>query len=119
MTIRVHIRSLVFDIFFPQSFQVFPPQFRELPPPCLDLFDLDEQFSSEKVRLAQQTNKCKYICNIYFYYIETCEILRFPSEVKMWYFTQWNKNVYVAVTFTAKYRFYVIVLYHTEGWTQL
>ncbi|XP_064624329.1 intraflagellar transport protein 52 homolog isoform X2 [Lineus longissimus] len=37
---------------------VFPPQFRELPPPCLDLFDLDEQFSSEKVRLAQITNKC-------------------------------------------------------------
>ncbi|XP_052258135.1 intraflagellar transport protein 52 homolog [Dreissena polymorpha] len=37
---------------------VFPPQFRELPAPCLDLFDLDEQFSSEKVRLAQQTNKC-------------------------------------------------------------
>lgn len=37
---------------------VFPPSFRELPPPSLDLFDLDEQFSSEKVRLAQQTNKC-------------------------------------------------------------
>ncbi|KAJ8313480.1 hypothetical protein KUTeg_008967 [Tegillarca granosa] len=37
---------------------VFPPQFRELPAPNLDLFDLDEQFSSEKVRLAQQTNKC-------------------------------------------------------------
>ncbi|KAK3591240.1 hypothetical protein CHS0354_010606 [Potamilus streckersoni] len=37
---------------------VFPPSFRELPAPCLDLFDLDEQFSSEKVRLAQQTNKC-------------------------------------------------------------
>ena len=38
---------------------VFPPQFRELEPPKLDLFDLDEQFSSEKVRIAQQTNKCK------------------------------------------------------------
>ncbi|XP_002730611.2 intraflagellar transport protein 52 homolog [Saccoglossus kowalevskii] len=37
---------------------VFPPTFRELPPPSLDLFDLDEQFSSEKVRLAQITNKC-------------------------------------------------------------
>ncbi|KAL3869444.1 hypothetical protein ACJMK2_042125 [Sinanodonta woodiana] len=37
---------------------VFSPSFRELPAPCLDLFDLDEQFSSEKVRLAQQTNKC-------------------------------------------------------------
>ncbi|XP_031570684.1 intraflagellar transport protein 52 homolog [Actinia tenebrosa] len=37
---------------------VFPPTFRELPAPALDLFDLDEAFSSEKVRLAQITNKC-------------------------------------------------------------
>ncbi|XP_039623842.1 intraflagellar transport protein 52 homolog isoform X2 [Polypterus senegalus] len=37
---------------------VFPPTFRELPPPALDLFDLDETFSSEKVRLAQLSNKC-------------------------------------------------------------
>jgi len=37
---------------------VIPPQFRELPAPSLDLFDLDEQFSTEKVRLAQITNKC-------------------------------------------------------------
>ncbi|XP_063967830.1 intraflagellar transport protein 52 homolog [Lytechinus pictus] len=37
---------------------VFPPAFRELPPPALDLFDLDESFSSEKARLAQITNKC-------------------------------------------------------------
>lgn len=37
---------------------VFPPAFRDLPPPMLDLFDLDETFSSEKVRLAQLTNKC-------------------------------------------------------------
>jgi len=39
--------------------QVFPPSFRELPPPKLDLFDLDEHFTSEKARLAQLTNKCK------------------------------------------------------------
>ena len=31
---------------------------RELPPPPLELFDLDEAFSSEKTRLAQMTNKC-------------------------------------------------------------
>lgn len=37
---------------------VFPPAFRNLPPPMLDLFDLDETFSSEKVRLAQLSNKC-------------------------------------------------------------
>ena len=39
-------------------FQVFPPAFRDLKPPALELFDLDEAFSSEKARLAQLTNKC-------------------------------------------------------------
>ena len=39
--------------------QVFPPSFRDLPPPSLELFDLDEAFSSEKVRMAQLTNECK------------------------------------------------------------
>lgn len=37
---------------------VFPPALREGPPPALDLFDLDECFASEKLRLAQLTNKC-------------------------------------------------------------
>jgi len=37
---------------------VFPPCLREPSPPALDLFDLDEQFASERVRLAQLTNKC-------------------------------------------------------------
>lgn len=38
---------------------VFPPCLREPPPPNLDLWDLDEQFASERVRLAQLTNKCE------------------------------------------------------------
>jgi len=38
--------------------KVFPPSFRELPPPPLELFDLDEEFASSKIRLAQVTNKC-------------------------------------------------------------
>lgn len=48
---------------------VFLPCLRELPPPALDLFDLDEHFSTEKLRLAQLTNKCTdkdleyYICD--------------------------------------------------------
>ncbi|KAA0185525.1 Intraflagellar transport protein 52 [Fasciolopsis buskii] len=37
---------------------VFPPNFREPGPPALELFDLDEQFSTSKSRLAQVTNKC-------------------------------------------------------------
>ncbi|KAI9361244.1 hypothetical protein DFJ73DRAFT_814531 [Zopfochytrium polystomum] len=53
---------------------VFPPALRELPPPSLELFDLDEHFASEKVRLAQLTNKCND--DDIEYYIRECgEIL--------------------------------------------
>ncbi|XP_071448890.1 intraflagellar transport protein 52 homolog isoform X1 [Hetaerina americana] len=37
---------------------VFPPSFRELRNPQLELFDLDDAFSSESSRLAQLANKC-------------------------------------------------------------
>jgi len=36
----------------------FPPQLKEIQGPSLDLYDLDESFASEKIRLAQMTNKC-------------------------------------------------------------
>jgi len=49
---------------------VFPPEFCDLPGPPLDLFDLDECFSSEKVRLAQITNKCND--NDLEYYVREC-----------------------------------------------
>ncbi|XP_071448891.1 intraflagellar transport protein 52 homolog isoform X2 [Hetaerina americana] len=38
--------------------EVFPPSFRELRNPQLELFDLDDAFSSESSRLAQLANKC-------------------------------------------------------------
>lgn len=37
---------------------VFPPITKEPPSPPLELFDLDEEFAQERVRLAQCTNKC-------------------------------------------------------------
>lgn len=37
---------------------IYAPCLREPPPPALDLFDLDEQFASEKMRLNMLTNKC-------------------------------------------------------------
>ncbi|KAJ3417559.1 Intraflagellar transport protein 52 [Chytridiales sp. JEL 0842] len=49
---------------------VFPPALKELPPPALDLFDLDEHFASERVRLAQLTNKCND--DDLEYYIREC-----------------------------------------------
>lgn len=37
---------------------VFPPVFSDLPAPALELFDLDESFSTERVKLDQLTSKC-------------------------------------------------------------
>lgn len=37
--------------------KVFPPSFQELPPPALELFDLDEAFSSDLLKLSHLTNK--------------------------------------------------------------
>lgn len=37
---------------------LFPPSLHEPVNPALDLFDLDEEFSSERTRVAQITNKC-------------------------------------------------------------
>jgi intraflagellar transport protein 52 len=37
---------------------VFQPLFSELGVPPLELFDLDENFSSERSQLTQLTNKC-------------------------------------------------------------
>ncbi|XP_077976712.1 intraflagellar transport protein 52 homolog isoform X2 [Styela clava] len=59
---------------------VFPPEFNDLPPPSLDLFDLDECYSSEKVRLAQITNKCNE--DDLEYYVRECgEILGVTSKL--------------------------------------
>lgn len=48
-----------FEIPLPQlQLAVFPPVFSDLPPPTLELFDLDEAFSSDHAQIAQLTNKC-------------------------------------------------------------
>lgn len=46
--------------------QVFPPCFREPNGPPLELFDLDEELSSESRRLAQLANKCTDVDLPYF-----------------------------------------------------
>jgi len=43
----------------PLNAAVFPPQLREPPCPSLDLYDLDDEFASERIRLAQLANKCR------------------------------------------------------------
>lgn len=42
----------------PLQLAIFPPVFSELPIPSLELFDLDESFSTERTKLTQLTSKC-------------------------------------------------------------
>ncbi|XP_043288943.1 intraflagellar transport protein 52 homolog [Venturia canescens] len=66
---------------------VFPPSFQELAPPALELFDLDEAFSSDLVKLDQLTNKyiisneCNIETEIDYYVREFGEIIRYNGSV--------------------------------------
>jgi len=60
---------------------VFMPCMRELPPPALDLFDLDEHFAGEKLRLAQLTNKCKDE-DLEYFCLESGEILGVADQIR-------------------------------------
>jgi intraflagellar transport protein 52 len=66
----------------PRQPAVFMPCMRELPPPALDLFDLDEHFSTEKLRLAQLTNKCNDN-DLEYFVREAGEILGVTDKVKI------------------------------------
>jgi len=59
---------------------VFLPQMRELPPPNLELYDLDEHFASDKLRLAQLTNRCNDT-HLEYYIKEAGDILSIASNV--------------------------------------
>jgi intraflagellar transport protein 52 len=37
---------------------VFPPEFTSHAPPLLELFDFDQEFASDEVKLARIANKC-------------------------------------------------------------
>jgi intraflagellar transport protein 52 len=64
---------------------VFPPILNELPPPPLELFDLDEQFASERVRLAHATNLCKNGTDedLEYFTREAGEILGVTGQLKV------------------------------------
>ncbi|KEG12595.1 putative intraflagellar transport protein component [Trypanosoma grayi] len=60
---------------------VFEPTHRDPMPPALDLFDLDEEFAPEKVRLSQLTNKCKPE-DVQFYILQGAEILGVTKKLR-------------------------------------
>lgn len=59
---------------------VFPPAIREPPPPALELFDLEENFASEQIRLAHLTNRCSGDEDMDYYIVEAASILGLPVK---------------------------------------
>ena len=59
---------------------VFDPIIRDFPVPNLELFDLDEQFASEKIKLAQTTNKCTDE-DLEFYILQCADILGISGKI--------------------------------------
>lgn len=60
---------------------IYMPSFRDMPPPPLELFDLDSAFSSEKHQLAQLTNKCTDD-DLEYYLREAGEVLGVSEAIR-------------------------------------
>ena len=72
-----------FECPLPKMFPAtFPPTMKELAPPALDLFDLDENFAKNEIRLSQLTNKCTNGLEDLEYYIsESGNILNVMTQL--------------------------------------
>jgi intraflagellar transport protein 52 len=64
----------------PLQLAVFDPIIKDFPVPNLELFDLDEQFASEKIKLAQTTNKCTDE-DLEFYILQCADILGISGKI--------------------------------------
>ncbi|KAJ1509606.1 Intraflagellar transport protein 52 [Coelomomyces lativittatus] len=58
---------------------VFPPILREIPPPPIELFDLDTHFASSTTQLAQLTSKCDDQ-DLEYYLHQCAELFMFPDS---------------------------------------
>ena len=85
---KLHVKHEILGIIPPQfetplpplQLAVFDPIIKDFPVPNLELFDLDEQFASEKIKLAQTTNKCSDE-DLEFYILECADILGISGKI--------------------------------------
>ena len=85
---KLHVKHEILGIIPPQfetplpplQLAVFDPIIKDFPVPNLELFDVDEQFASEKIKLAQTTNKCsdEYL---EYYILECADILGISGKI--------------------------------------
>lgn len=85
---KLHVKHEILGIIPPQfetplpplQLAVFDPIIKDFPVPNLELFDLDEQFASEKIKLAQTTNKCSDE-DLEYYILECADILGISGKI--------------------------------------
>jgi len=85
---KLHVKHEILGIIPPQfetplpplQLAVFDPIIRDFPVPNLELFDLDEQFASEKIKLAQTTNKCTDE-DLEYYILQCADILGISGKI--------------------------------------
>ena len=85
---KLHVKHEILGIIPPQfetplpplQLAVFDPIIKDFPLPNLELFDLDEQFASEKIKLAQTTNKCTDE-DLEYYILQCADILGISGKI--------------------------------------
>ena len=85
---KLHVKHEILGIIPPQfetplpplQLAVFDPIIKDFSVPSLELFDLDEQFASEKIKLAQVTNKCNDE-DLEYYIRECSDILGISGRI--------------------------------------
>jgi len=85
---KLHVKHEILGIIPPQfetplpplQLAVFDPIIKDFPAPNLELFDLDEQFASEKIKLAQTTNKCTDE-DLEYYILQCADILGISGKI--------------------------------------
>eukprot|EP00340_Litonotus_pictus_P000465 CAMPEP_0170514288 /NCGR_PEP_ID=MMETSP0209-20121228/859_1 /TAXON_ID=665100 ORGANISM="Litonotus pictus, Strain P1" /NCGR_SAMPLE_ID=MMETSP0209 /ASSEMBLY_ACC=CAM_ASM_000301 /LENGTH=425 /DNA_ID=CAMNT_0010798321 /DNA_START=27 /DNA_END=1304 /DNA_ORIENTATION=+ len=65
----------------PLQLAVFDPIIKDFDNPSLELYDLDEQFASEKIKLAQITNKCTD-GDVEYYIKDSSDILGITAKIE-------------------------------------
>ena len=60
----------------------FPPILSDIEPPKLELFDLDDEFANQEIKLAYLTNKCTN-ADIEYYIMKSAEILGLKEKVNI------------------------------------
>lgn len=85
---KLHVKHEILSIIPPQfetplpplQLAVFDPIIKDFQVPNLELFDLDEQFASEKIKLAQTTNKCNDE-DLEYYILQCADILGISGKI--------------------------------------